>query len=68
MAFSSLFPSAGLLCGIARVSAHDCEIEFNSHTATGGETDWSRGKIQSRSTKIVAIFQDFKAVFEPRVK
>ena len=25
-----------LLCGIARVSAHDCEIEFNSHTATGG--------------------------------
>lgn len=27
-----------LLCGIARVSAHDCEIEFNSHTATGGET------------------------------
>ena len=25
-----------LLCGIARVSAHDCEIEFNSHTAAEG--------------------------------
>ena len=32
-----------LLCGIARVSAHDCEIEFNSHTQLAA--DVARGGI-----------------------
>lgn len=49
-----------LLCGIARVSAHDCEIEFNSHTATGGETpvrrEEGREGVKYREITIIMFF------------
>ena len=50
-----------LLCGIARVSAHDCEIEFNSHTATGGETPVSleEGKEEGVKYREITIIMFF---------
>ena len=56
-----------LLCGIARVSAHDCEIEFNSHTGKRGETavrPGGRGEgVKYREITIIMFFLSTQAQY-----